>query len=304
MMRAVVVAVIAVCLSVTGLVMGVSAQAATVLPSDPKASGYIGLCDSAGRNVVGGDINATPFVWKAVASAPPPASYQGTGQNAVLSGYQPRPDTLPAYWSGMSLTGASFYTNAKAPTVQATYADPSLAQFIATYPPQLNGLYVLRMAWGKQNYGLYNATYPTTTIQVQGSRWHVVSGGTVDCAAAKATSLEQLTGVVSKADVVPRAPSSDLTTTAGATPRPIVGSPSAVASASGSTTSVAPSAGGGDQKFRPASASSSSSTSSGHGWVLWTLVAIVVVLVGALVLALRRRTPVPTVSPSADHPKD
>jgi hypothetical protein len=174
------------------------------LPADPAAHGYIGLCDEHGNNVSGGSIDSAPFVWKAVASVAPPAAYLGRGENAVLNIYQPRPDSDPQDWSGDSLTAASFYSTRSHPAVQATYADGSLSDFMQEFPPLVDGLYQLRIYFGKINYGLYNATYPATTIRVDGSNWSVVDGGTVNYGGSRGVSNEALTGAVPKADTVAR----------------------------------------------------------------------------------------------------
>jgi hypothetical protein len=175
------------------------------LPTDPAAHGYIGLCDEHGNNVSGGSIDRAPFVWKAVASEAPPSAYLGKGENAVLNIYQPRPDSDPTEWSGDSLTAASFYSTRSHPAVQATYADTSLSDFMKEFPPLADGLYQLRIYFGKINYGLYSATYPATTIRVVGSTWSVVDGGNVNCGSSRGVSNEALTGAVPKADTIARA---------------------------------------------------------------------------------------------------
>src|ERR1700685_1919637 len=90
-----------------GAMVGSSAAATKGAPFvDPSAVGYIGFCDLAGNNVTSGAVTSTPFVWKAVASVPPPKSYRGTGQNAALTIFQARQATPPSLWSGDQLTGA------------------------------------------------------------------------------------------------------------------------------------------------------------------------------------------------------
>jgi hypothetical protein len=268
------------------------------LPSDPRAYGYIGFCNEAGQNVTGGSIDAHPFVWKAVSSTHPPANYQGPGENAVLNIYQPRPDTAPAYWSGISLTSASFYNTRNVPVIQATYADESLHDFMKQFPPKVNGLYQLRVFYGKANYGLYSAKYPVTTIQVTGTTWHVVSGGTVNCTKGKAISNEQLTGVVKKSQVVPHKPSAAQEVVQTRPGRTITAAPVAHARTAGSSSSA--SSPGDDSATNgsasPAAATASSAHSSSSGWVLWTLLALVAALAVALAVVLRARKPTsPTV---------
>ena len=163
--------------------------------NDPQAVGYIGFCDLAGNNVTSGSINTTPFVWKAVSSVQPPKAFQGVGENADLNIYQVRQDVDPGDWTGENLVPATDYAHPKQPAAAATYKDYPLTQVTLGLPPMWNGMYALRMQFGKTGYGIYSATYPQTVIQVSGQRWHVVSGGLVDCATAKAVPQEVVVGV-------------------------------------------------------------------------------------------------------------
>ncbi len=285
-----------------------SASATAALPTDPAAHGYIGLCDEAGNNVTGGSIDSKPFVWKAVASQAPPAAYQGTGENAILNIYQPRPGVQPAEWSGNSLTAASFYKG-KVATVQSTYADSSLKEFMQLFPPMMDGLYELRMYFGKASYGLYSATYPATTIRVSGDRWQLVSGGAVKCGSAKAVSNEQLTGVVSKKMTTPRKPS-PAETVRGSSSSPLhpasapstSGSASAVTggvphtSGAGSSTPGNPAAGdpaagkSSTPAAAPAAASRDTPSGSSSNWPWFGLAALVALGVAGVVMRKRVST--------------
>ncbi|MBN9619638.1 MAG: hypothetical protein J0H43_07895, partial [Actinobacteria bacterium] len=186
----------------------------------------------------------------------------------------------------------TFYTTPRLPAVQATYQDLSLSQFTQNFPPMVDGLYVLRIYFGRANYGLYSAPYPTTPIQVTGTTWHVVSGGTVDCGASKGESNEQVMGVVSKSDTTPRRPSAGEQTASaghsGAITAP-VGSGGA-ASGSGSTGS----GGSGAVPGSGMSPTAASAHSSGGSmvWLVWLLVGVVFVLGAALFLVSRSRRPV------------
>jgi hypothetical protein len=247
------------------LTAGPAAAAGTGLPTDTRASGWIGLCDEAGHNVTGGDIHAKPFVWKAVASQAPPAAYRGTGQNTALSAFQPRPQVPAEEWSGTSMTAASYYSTPTHPAAQATYADLSVADLLRQYPAEDNGLIVLRMFFGRANYGIYQDTYPTTTIQVVGSRWHVVAGGTVDCGGAEAVSSEQLTGAVTAKEFTPHRAAS------GAAPAGPAGagSGSAGSSSSGSVSpgsSAGSSAAGSSGSGAPAGSSTVPDASAPHAY--------------------------------------
>jgi hypothetical protein len=116
-----------------------------------------------------------------------------------------RPGVDAGDWSGDQLTAAAFYHNAKVPAVQATNADLSFGAFVKEFPPQGQGLYELRMFYGKLDYGTYSATYPATFLQVAGGRWWVVRGGTVDCSVASAVSMEVAAGTQPKRQI-PRVP--------------------------------------------------------------------------------------------------
>lgn len=203
---------IAAIVGLSALLFAGAAEASSSQPfTDPNAIGYIGLCDLSGHNVSSGTLDSSPFVWKAVSSVQPPAAYQGKGQNAGLYIYQARQELPPGDWSGDELTSASYYSNRKAPTAVATYKDLSLKVITTEFPPMWNGLYELRMQFGKANYGIYpTSNYPATIIQVTGSTWHVVSGGLVNCGADAATSLETRTQVV---PAVPPTPVKGLTPT-------------------------------------------------------------------------------------------
>lgn len=194
---------------------GVPAAHADSLPSDPNAHGYIGLCDGHGHNVTAGYVDAKPFVWTAVSSTPASATMQGPGENTVLSINQPRSGVEPEEWSGDELTATSFYSKRSAPAAQATRADLSLATIIKEFPPQEDGLYELRMYYGRLDHGTYGATYPATFIQVSGNTWHVVKGGTVDCTDPGGISNEVATGVVPKAEQVPPPPVGPISTGGG-----------------------------------------------------------------------------------------
>jgi len=189
------------------------ALASADVPADPSAHGVIGLCDPTGKNLIAGDIRNAPFVWKAVASSPAPHSFQGRGENSVLSIFQVRPGVDATQWSGDQLTGTSFYSTPSHPTTQSTQSDIALSVITSEFPPMGDGYYELRMFYGRTDYGVYTTTYPATFIRVQGNRWSVAKGGQVDCAAGQAKSMEVLTGVApaaagptARAYAVPAAP--------------------------------------------------------------------------------------------------
>jgi len=283
-------ALLAVAIAVAPLVTAAAARADAV-PADAQAHGFIGFCDRNDHPVVGGDVGAAPFVWKAVASQGPPAAYQGKGQNAVLNVYQPRPGVDAAEWSGDQLTAATFYTIKAAPAVQSTLKDIPLSVVVKEFPPLVDGLYELRMYFGRANYGLYSATYPATFIRVDGDHWSVLKGGTVNCAAASGESTEVLAGTVTRQAAY-----------GGTPPKPAHGKPSAAptlpkpsAPANGhSSGGKATSAAAAVPSTVPAAAVSTGKTatasSSGGSSAAWWLVPLAVAAAAAGVFALRRRS--------------
>lgn len=252
--------------------------------TDPGALGYIGLCDLAGHNVTSGSVDSVPFVWKAVSSIEPPKAYRGNGENTVLQIYQPRPDTQPAYYSGDQLTGATLYKSVGPPAAMATYKDLSLRTIIKEFPPKVDGLYELRMSFGKVDYATYTQTYPATVIQVVGNRWHVVRGGLVDCNKAKAASMET---IVNHIPLTPKHPVRGLDLTPTSAPAADRASGADVGSSSPSPDSKgSKGSSNGPTKLvdRPISAplgAASGNTSGGDGL---SPVTIVVVILAALVV--------------------
>lgn len=248
-----------------------TASAASLPFTDTSQNGYIGFCDGNDKPITSGDVDSTPFVWKAVSSVTPPTAFQGTGQNAVLEVYQVRKDVDPVDFASDQLTAPSYYKNAKQPTAQATTEDDSLASFMKAYPPDSDGLYQLRMIFGKTNYGIYSDKYPTAVIKVKDGKWTEVQGGQVDCSTATATSLEILTGVVPAAAASPNGPHSVAAATSA---------PSGAASAPGSVdsgTALMPlTSNGNTPALKDASADKSSSSS---------LPIEIAVVVGAIALA-------------------
>jgi hypothetical protein len=266
-----------------------SPAGATSLPfTDPDANGYIGFCDGSNNNITSGDVNAAPFVWKAVSSTTPPSAYQGAGQNAILNVYQVRKDSDPVDWAGDSLTTASFYTDSKLPTVVFTTQDEPLSDFTKAYPPMEDGMYQLRMFYGRANYGLYSDKYPTAVISVKDGKWTVVQGGQVTCKSATATSQEVMLGVVPSADATPPPPKSTSQSSSSTS-----GSASSTASgaASISGTSAASAATDGQKTVAAGNATAKSASSSGSSALAIILAAVfvAVVVVGAVLLWRRRQ---------------
>jgi hypothetical protein len=163
--------------------------AAFVLPfTDSNAQGYIGLCNARGQSITSGSTLTVPFAWKAISSAPVPQGY--AKGKATLYAYQPRPQLDPGEWSGEQLTGSSTFSNPSHPLVQATEDDYPLVAFVGAFPPMEEGLVELRIYFTGIDLPQYASTYPATVLQVTGTTWKVVSGGTVPCSSGTGVSGE------------------------------------------------------------------------------------------------------------------
>jgi hypothetical protein len=179
-------------LALSGVVVtSTGASASDTIPfTDAKADGYIGFCDSSGKQITSGKVGDAPFAVKAVSSVAAPAGYvAGTGR-AVMNVYQPRKGVDPGEWSGKQLTAASLFSNTAHPMVQGIGRDPALIDFVSVFPPNWDGLVQVRMYFGAPNMPQYSGKYPATVLKVSGSTWTVETKGTVDCSAGTATSID------------------------------------------------------------------------------------------------------------------
>ena len=286
-----------------GAATGVASAATGVPYTDPAATGYIGLCNQAGQQVTSGNVNTTPFVWRAVSSEPAPSPYNNTGRTAILVGYQPQQALPPGDWSGEELTASSQYTNPTNPMAAFTDADDSLEDLIQDYPPKWDGFLQLRMYLGTDNEPSYQEKYPVLNVQVQGDTWHAVGGGTVNCNSGTSESIETILLPASTTTTAPpsTATASGSGTTSGSTP-PVTksnaggsgshgssgtsGSSSATAGGSGAPAAKAAASGSGSS---PPSGTTGSGGSSALGWLLGILAAIVVALAVVGTVLVRRR---------------
>ena len=181
-----------VCAALTSLLFASpSSGAAGGAPyTDPASNGFIGLCNQAGQQITSGTVSAAPFVWRAVSSVSAPAPYNDDGRTAILEAYQPQQGLLPGEWSGEGMTASASYSNPAVPMAQATSRDLSLANFLTAYPARWDGFIQLRMYFGTINAPQLTAHYPSLNIQVTGSKWQEVGGGSVNCTAGTAESIE------------------------------------------------------------------------------------------------------------------
>jgi hypothetical protein len=160
--------------------------------SDPNAVGYIGLCSSSGGQITSGSISSSPFAWRAVSSAAAHGPYDNSYRTATLLAYQPQQGLTPGEWSGSELTASSRYSNPAHPMAEATPGDGSLQDFMADFPPRWDGFLQLRIYLSTADAQPYSLRYPALDIQVIGNTWYAVGGGTVNCNAGTAESIESI----------------------------------------------------------------------------------------------------------------
>jgi hypothetical protein len=157
---------------------------------DTSINGKLTLCNEHGQPVTSGKLDTIPFVWKAVSSAAPPKGYGKKGGKATLLAFQPIQYVDPGNWSGMQMTGSSWYTNADHPVAQSTIADLPLIDMVRAYPPHWDGLLELRMYFTAPGMMQIQSPYPAAVIKVTGDTWTMVSGGGGSCSQGKGLSDE------------------------------------------------------------------------------------------------------------------
>jgi len=184
--------VVSLALAGSAVMAGVAAADSAVPYTDPNAVGYIGLCDQSGHQITSGNINTTPFAWRAISSTPALAPYNNSWRTAILLAYQPQQGLSPSEWSGDELTASSRYTDPADPMVAATDGDDSLEDFIEEFHPKWDGFLQLRIYLGTEDAEVYSVHYPTLNIHVSGDNWTAVDGGSVNCNSGTSTSLESI----------------------------------------------------------------------------------------------------------------
>jgi hypothetical protein len=309
--RGILIGIVGVMFTGFSLIAGIaaSAVAASGVPyTDTRAVGSIGLCNAAGQAITKGSIHDVPFVTKAIDSTPAAAPYNGPGETATLFIYQPRQSVLPAEWHGEQLGASSRSSTPQHPTAIMTAGDGPLAAALADYPPQWDGFMQLRIFLGAPNQPIYNSTYDATDIKITGDTWQVVRGDSVPCGNGQSVSLEQVlassfpqltaspsasggsAGTPNAAGKSPGSSGKPAAGTSAGTGAPASGdnSPGASAPASGSAiASTEPRSGG-------AAGSGSGGSHGGSSLVLWILIAVGVVGVGAAAIQWSRSRPVGT----------
>jgi hypothetical protein len=268
------------------------ATASTRAPySDPNAVGYVGLCNKAGQQITSGNVNTTPFAWRAVSSQAASAPYNNDWRTAILLAYQPRQGLVAGEWSGDELTASARYSNPSHPMTAATGGDDSLADFIQEFHPVWEGFLELRIYLGTRDAEVYSEHYPALDIQVTGSAWHAVGGGRVNCHSGTAESIESI--VLPKSATSPSSTTITSTTDSGGSGASGGTKTSSGADASGTTSpsgATKTSSDGNTNSAAGALATTTAATS--HPPLALILLAVLLVLLGTSgVLIFRRRRP-------------
>jgi hypothetical protein len=247
--------------------------------SDPNQVGLLTLCNTRDQPITHGSLSAVPFVWRVVSDVPTPSAYRVKNVTATLFVFQPRPYTPAGAWSGEALTAASLYSNFAHPMVQETPIDEPLTQMTDAFPPIWDHLIELRVYLGGPDKQADVMQYAAADLQISGSTWTMVEGGTSGCTSGTAVSREVLLGM----------PGASGTPQPGATKAP---------GATGGSQTPATSAAAGSPSNSPAagsaiSASTASDDSSSAGGLAPAAIgiglAVVVVLAATTLWRSRRR---------------
>lgn len=151
---------------------------------DPAATGLLTLCGANGRARTEGELDE-PLATVVLGSSPAPKAYATPGAVASLFAYQPREGVEPSEFSGLQLTGSSVFSNPKRPAVRVTPQSTTVGDFAVAFPAQLGGHVQLRLLLSAPHAGTLTSSYDTADIQIDGGRWHIVSGGKADCSDAR-----------------------------------------------------------------------------------------------------------------------
>src|SRR5258708_3311688 len=149
--------------------------------TDPNIDGWLTFCNRQDQPVTSGSLYTTPFVWKAISSAPPPPGYGNSKGRATVYGYQPLQYINPGDWAGSELTGASSFSNPDHPVTQATNADLPLIGMTPLYPLHWDGLAEIRMMWTSFNQSQLQSPYAAAVVRVTGHTSTLAEGGGGPC---------------------------------------------------------------------------------------------------------------------------
>jgi hypothetical protein len=254
--------------------------------TDPAVIGSIGLCNKAGQQITHGSINAKPFAWRAVSSAPAKAPYNAAGRTATFYAYQPRQDVAAGEWSGEMLTASARYTDPAHPMAAATSKDYSLKEFISDFPPMWDGLIELRIYLGAPDAQPDSLNYPATNIKVTGNTWQEV--GTIAPAACSSGRSESLETIV----LPTTSPTAHHKKQASSQPSASASGQSAAGATQGATPSPSVSS---------VNAADSSDTASHRSLTVAIILLAVVLVAAGFFAAWRRRVAATPGSPTSDH---
>lgn len=186
-LRAVVVALVAVALVLTGVVLW-RAQgedhvvSATTPYDDTRAAGLLTLCSADGSAVTSGSVDDRPFADLVVGETGVPDELDPTGAVATLFAYQPRQGVGPEEFSGAPLTAAEVLADPTRPATTVTEDAWSVGDFVTAYPADWDGHVQLRLYLGTPEAGtLTDRPYDTADLRVDGDRWELVRGGSASC---------------------------------------------------------------------------------------------------------------------------
>jgi hypothetical protein len=262
-----------------------AARADAIPFTDQNAQGAVGLCDSNGHPIRSGSMSSHAFVAAAASSLAAPSGYgPKQGGKATLYAFQPRKDVNPGEWSGYQMTGGSVFSDGDHPLVSGTNLDPSLQDFISSFPARWNGLVQLRIYYTAPNKVVSRRTYPAAVLKVQAGQWTALQAADISCDMSKVVSSEKL--LLPASDFDPKHPA---VTHAPAPKSPVSAahrSSSAAASGSGSmggTPTATASA-----QLSPVAASRKTSSSAAP-WLGTAAVVVLVAVTAAFGWRARRR---------------
>jgi len=144
--------------------------------ADSAVTGTITFYDGSGHVLTHGDINAKPFVWRAVSSRAATAPYNGSGATATLFAYQPRQNATPVLWSGDTLTASTPFPDPAHPAVTATATDFSLKDFLDEFPPRWDGAIQVRIYLDAPGQTALTSSYVAANLKISGDTWTQVPG--------------------------------------------------------------------------------------------------------------------------------
>ncbi|MEO9238199.1 MAG: hypothetical protein ABI418_08915, partial [Jatrophihabitantaceae bacterium] len=165
------------------------------------------------------------------------------------------------------LTGASIYADPSHPLVAGTNIDPSLQDFVTSFPAKWDGLVELRMFYTAPNKVVYRRSYPAAVLRVQAGKWTVVQAANLTCDLTKVVSNEKLVLPASAFDPAHPAVTDAPQLAARTTSAPSGAKASTTASSTATRPDAAPTSAGQPELSKAANASAKSGSSSSGPWL-------------------------------------